>query len=68
MNEPTAKRIAKSLELLAGQTSNNNAFPLEDIALCLSLKFSKLSTVKILKCIADLNIKEAKDIADKYYK
>jgi len=65
MTEPTAKRIAKSLEILANQTSGTQ---LDDIAKKLSRRFSKSSTVRIIECITDLKIGESKDIADRYYK
>jgi ribosomal protein L7/L12 len=68
MTEKTAKRIAKSLEILAGQTTvTGKDFQggIEGIAKKLNATFSKLSTVKIIKCISGLGLKEAKDIADR---
>ena len=58
MTEKTAKRIAKSLEILSGQAT-------EDIAKKLNGTFNKVSTVKIIKCISGLGLKESKDIADR---
>ena len=63
MTEKTARRIAKSLEILSGQATVTPA--LEDIAKKLNGTFNKLSTVKIIKCISGLGLKEAKDIADR---
>ena len=68
MTEKTAKRIAKSLEILSGQTTvtgNNFERGIEGIAMKLSTTYTKLSTVKIIKCIAGLGLKESKDIADR---
>ena len=68
MTEKTAKRIAKSLEILAGQTTiTGKDFQggLEGIAKKLSTTYTKLSTVKIIKCISGLGLKESKDIADR---
>ena len=68
MTEKTAKRIAKSLEILSGQATvigKDFQGGLEDIAKKLNGSFDKLSTVKIIKCISGLGLRESKVIADR---
>tara|TARA_R110002051_G_C8594997_1_gene479425 strand:- start:567 stop:788 length:222 start_codon:yes stop_codon:yes gene_type:complete len=69
MTEKTAKRIAKSLEILSGQTTvtgKNFEGGLEGIAKKLSEEqYNKLQVVRVIKDISGLGIKAAKDIVDR---
>ena len=71
MTEKTAKRIAKSLEILSGQnkinTSSNN-LSLDNIGrkLIKQMPENKLLCCKVLKMIGDIGLKQAKAIVDRH--
>ena len=71
MTEKTAKRIAKSLEILSGQnkinTSSNN-LSLDNIGrkLIEQMPENKLLCCKVLNMIGDIGLKQAKAIVDRH--
>lgn len=67
MTEKTAKRIAKALEHLAGNTTNNS-ININKIIKSLVKTHDKLQIVKVIKDIEVCSLKRAKEIVDPVFK
>ena len=63
MTEKTAKRIARALEQLAGNTTNTS-INIKGLIKSLKKTHGKLQIVKVVKEITGSGLKEAKDMVD----